>query len=102
MNRIKKRLEKAKGKWGEELPSGLWAYQTIPQKATNEKPYSLAFSFETIIPLEVGLPIIRNEAYDDEHNSEVLAQDLDLAEERRENALIKMVSYQQQLAKTYN
>ena len=27
---LKKRLEKAKGKWAEELPSVLWAYQTTP------------------------------------------------------------------------
>ncbi|GFS36321.1 hypothetical protein Acr_00g0045360 [Actinidia rufa] len=35
------------------------------------------------------------------HNEEVLAQDLDLANERRENALIQMANYQKQLAKTY-
>ena len=51
MNRIKKRLEKDKGKWIEELPNILWAYQIIPLKATNEMPYSLAFGFEAVIPL---------------------------------------------------
>ncbi|GFS42015.1 hypothetical protein Acr_00g0077690 [Actinidia rufa] len=52
MNGIKKRLEKAKGKWVEELPNVLWAYRTTSLKATNKMPYSLAFSFETMIPLE--------------------------------------------------
>ena len=33
MNGIKKRLKKAKGKWDEELPNVLWAYQTTPQRA---------------------------------------------------------------------
>ena len=28
---LKKRLEKAKGKWVEELPSVLWAYRTTPR-----------------------------------------------------------------------
>ena len=56
--------------------------------------YSLAFGFEAIIPLEVGLPTIRTEAYDTNHNEEVLALDLDLADERRENALIQMADYQ--------
>ncbi|GFZ00580.1 hypothetical protein Acr_14g0002150 [Actinidia rufa] len=73
-----------------------------PQKATNKMPYSLAFGFKAIIPLEVSLPTIRTEAYDVGHNEEVLARDLDLAEERRENALIRMADYQKQLAKTYN
>ncbi|GFS42559.1 hypothetical protein Acr_00g0080540 [Actinidia rufa] len=101
MNRIKKMLEKAKGKWVEELPNVLCAYRTTPRKTTNEI-YALAFGFEVVIPLEVGLPTIRTEAYDANHNEKVLARDLDLADERRENALIRMTDYQKQLAKTYN
>ncbi|GFS40182.1 hypothetical protein Acr_00g0066980 [Actinidia rufa] len=71
MNGIKKRLEKAKGRWVDELANG-------------------------------GLPTIRTEAYNTSHNNEVLARDLDLAEERRENALIRMADYQKQLAKSFN
>ena len=102
MNGIKKRLEKAKGRWVDELANVLWAYRTTPRKATNETPYSLAFGFEAVIPLEVGLPTIRTEAYNTSNNNEVLARDLDLAEERRENALIRMADYQKQLAKSFN
>ena len=72
MNGIKKKLEKVKEKWIEELPNILWAYRTTPWKATNEMPYSLAFRFEIVIPLEVGLPTIRTEEYDASHNEEVL------------------------------
>ena len=64
------------------------------RKVTNETPYSLDFDFKVVIPLEVELPTIWTKAYDDEHDSEVLAQNLDLAKERRENALIQMVNYQ--------
>ncbi|GFZ19787.1 hypothetical protein Acr_28g0004920 [Actinidia rufa] len=102
MNRIKKRLEKAKGRWVDELANVLWAYRTTPQKETNETPYSLAFGFKAVIPLEVSLPTIWIEAYNTSHNNEVLARDLDLAEERRENALIRMADYQKQLAKSFN
>ncbi|GFY85715.1 hypothetical protein Acr_04g0004530 [Actinidia rufa] len=102
MNGIKKRLEKAKGKWVDELANVLWAYRTTPQKATNETPCSLAYGFEAVIPLEVGLPTIQTEAYDATHNNEVLARDLDLAEEMRDNALIRMTDYQKQLAKSFN
>ena len=102
MNGIEKRLEKPKGKWVEELPKVLRAYQTTLRKAKNEMPYFLAFDFEVIIPLEVDLPTIWTEAYDANHNEEVLARDLDLANERRENALIQMANYQKHLAKTYN
>ncbi|XP_057482051.1 uncharacterized protein LOC130768985 [Actinidia eriantha] len=102
MSGIKKRLEKAKGKWVDELANVLWAYRTTLRKATNETPYSLAFGFEAVIPLEVGLPTIWIEAYDLTHNNDVLAQDLDLAEERRDNTLIRMADYQKQLAKSFN
>ena len=43
-------------------------------------PYALAFEFEAVIPLEVGLPIIQIETYDISHNEEVLARDLDLTD----------------------
>ena len=62
----------------------------------------MAVRFEVVIPLEIGLPIIRTEVYDIGHNEKVLAQDLDLAKERRENALIQMIDYEKQLTKTYN
>ena len=78
MNRIKKRLEKTKGKWIEKLPNVLWAYQTTPWKATNEMPYALTFKFEAIIPLEISLPIIQSKAYRISHNVEVLARDTTL------------------------
>ena len=68
---------------------------------TNETQYSLAFDLEVVILLEASLPTIRKEVYDD-NNAEVLAWDLDLANERRENALVRLANYQKQLVKTYN
>ena len=65
-------------------------------------PYSLAFGFEVIIPLEVGLPTIQTEAYNKINNSKVLVWDIDLADERRENALVQMTNYPKQLSKFYN
>ena len=61
---------------------------TTPQNVTNKMPYFLAFRFEVVIPLEVGWPIIGTEAHNVGHNEKVLAWDLNLTEERRENALI--------------
>uniref|UniRef100_A0A2N9GEB2 Uncharacterized protein n=1 Tax=Fagus sylvatica TaxID=28930 RepID=A0A2N9GEB2_FAGSY len=61
---IKKRLENAKGRWVEELPSILWTYRTTPRCSTGETPFSLTYGVEAVIPLEVGLPTIRTEYYD--------------------------------------
>ena len=102
MNGIKKRLKKAKDKWVEDLPNILCAYQTTPWKTANKMPYSLALGFNAIIPLKVSLLTIQTETYDANDNEEVIARDLDLADERIENALIWMTDYQKQLAKTYN
>ena len=68
----------------------------------NETPYALAFKFKVVIPLEVSLPKVQTEAYNINHNAEVLARDLELVDKRRKNALIRMLDYQKQLAKTYN
>ena len=81
------------------MPNILWAYRTTLRKITNETPYSLALGFKVVISLEVGLPTIWTEAYNVNHNEEVL---VNLADERRENALIRMADYQKQLAKIYN
>ena len=40
---LKRRLEKAKGTWSEEIPRILWAYQTTTQSTTNETPFSLVY-----------------------------------------------------------
>ena len=99
---IKKRLEKAKGRWVEELPIVLWAYRTTPRRSTGETPYSMAYGTEAVIPLEVGLPTIRTELFEQGGNDSALSLDLDLAEERRDRALIKLASYQEQQVRGYN
>uniref|UniRef100_A0A2N9FH02 Uncharacterized protein n=1 Tax=Fagus sylvatica TaxID=28930 RepID=A0A2N9FH02_FAGSY len=54
-----------------------------------------------VIPLEVGLPTLRSEEYDQDNNELVLAKDLDLAQERRDLAMIRLASYQGDLKKRY-
>uniref|UniRef100_A0A2N9IDL4 Uncharacterized protein n=1 Tax=Fagus sylvatica TaxID=28930 RepID=A0A2N9IDL4_FAGSY len=91
---IKKHLEKAKGRWVEELPNILWTYRTTPRCSTGETPFSLTYGVEAVIPLEIGLPTIRTEYYDPVTNETSLATDLDLAEEKRDSALIHLAAYQ--------
>jgi hypothetical protein len=98
---IKKRLEKAKGRWVEELPNILWTYRTTPRCSTGETPFSLTYGVEAVIPLEIGLPMIRTEYYDPVTNETSLATDLDLAEERRDSALIHLAAYQNGLRRIY-
>lgn len=99
---LKKRLEKKKGKWPDELPAVLWAYRTTPRRSTGETPYSLAYGTEAVIPLEIGLPTIRTTLVESGGNDRALAEQLDLAEEKRERALITLAAYQEQLRRSYN
>ena len=102
LNGIKKRLENAKGRWVEELPSVLWAHRTTPRRSTGETPFALCFGTQAILPLGIGLPTLRSQAFDTGRNDMMLALDLVLIEERRDRALASMARYQQQLAKSYN
>uniref|UniRef100_A0A2N9GN13 Integrase catalytic domain-containing protein n=1 Tax=Fagus sylvatica TaxID=28930 RepID=A0A2N9GN13_FAGSY len=99
---IKKRLEDAKGRWVEELPNVLWTFRTTPRRSTGETPFSLAYGSEAVIPLEIGLPTLRTSEWEPTRNDMAQSQALDLLEERREQAMIRLASYQQQLKKGYN
>jgi hypothetical protein len=99
---IKKRLEKAKGKWVEELPSVLWTHRTTHRRSTGETPFALAYGVEAVIPLEVGLPTTRTTEFDAEQNEDNLRKDLDLVEEMRDIAAIRLTSYQRQMKRGYD
>uniref|UniRef100_A0A2N9HA42 Integrase catalytic domain-containing protein n=1 Tax=Fagus sylvatica TaxID=28930 RepID=A0A2N9HA42_FAGSY len=99
---IKKRLEDAKGRWVEELPNVLWTFRTTPRRSTGETPFSLAYGSEAVIPLEIDLPTLRTSEWEPTRNNLAQFQALDLLEERREQATIRLASYQQQLKKGYN
>ena len=55
MNRLKKRLDGAKGRWDKELPNVLWEYRTTPRRSTGEIPFSLTYGAEAVLPAEVNL-----------------------------------------------
>ena len=94
VNGLKKRLDDAKGKWVEELPHVLWTYRTTPRKSTREAPFSMTYGAEAIIPLENGFPTMRTSTFTSDGNDELLKKNLDLVEERRENAMVQLAYYQ--------
>ncbi|XP_028056781.1 uncharacterized protein LOC114260792 [Camellia sinensis] len=99
---LKKRLKKAKGKWAEELPNVLWSYCTTPRYLTGETPFALAYGMKAVILLEIDMPTIRSKSFQSNLNNDAVALELDLAEERREQALIHIATYQQELSRKYN
>uniref|UniRef100_A0A2N9EPE0 RNase H type-1 domain-containing protein n=1 Tax=Fagus sylvatica TaxID=28930 RepID=A0A2N9EPE0_FAGSY len=99
---IKKRLEEAKGRWVEELPSVMWTHRTTKRRSTGETPFALAYGVEAVIPLEVGLPTTRTTEFDIDENESSLRMDLNLVEERRDMATIRLASYQHQMKRGYD
>ncbi|XP_022880657.1 uncharacterized protein LOC111397926 [Olea europaea var. sylvestris] len=79
--------------WADELPSVLWSYLTAARTSKGETPFSLAFGIEAMITLEVGIPLLRITDYDKERNHMALRTELDLTEEKRNNADLKNVVY---------
>jgi len=50
---LKRRLDKAKGTWAEEVPRIVWAYHTTPQSTTRETPFSLVYGSDAMILVEI-------------------------------------------------
>ncbi|XP_058180090.1 uncharacterized protein LOC131298629 [Rhododendron vialii] len=99
---IKRQLNSKRGKWAEELPRVLWAYRSTPRRSTGQTPFSMAFDMEAVIPLESKFSTLRTETFDPKTNNDAMAQELILAEEKRDDARLHLAEYQQQVAKGYN
>ena len=99
---LKKRSDDAKDKWVEELPHVLWTYRTTLRRSTGETPFSLTYGAETVIPLETGFSTTRTSSFNPKDNDEQLTRNLDLIEERREDAMVQLAYYQQKLKQGYD
>ena len=99
---LKTRFTDAKGLWAEELQSILWAYRATHQISTREILFKLTYGTEATILVEVGLLFDRVRNFHEITNSDRLRTDLDLFDEVREQAHIRMVAYKQRVVKYYN
>ncbi|RZR96239.1 hypothetical protein BHM03_00025210, partial [Ensete ventricosum] len=99
---LKKRIFGAPTTWVEELPSILCASRTTPKTPTGESPYSLAFGTEAVLPPDVVFPTLRIQTHDEETSNQQLHENLDLLEEKRVDAHLRMLAYRRAVAKLYN
>ena len=81
----------------EELPHVLWTYRTMPRRSTGETPFSMTYGAEAVIPLETGFSTTTTSSFNSKDNDEQLTRNLDLIEEKRENAMVQLAYYQQKL-----
>ena len=62
----------------------------------------MTYGAKDVIPLESGFPTLRTDQFSVKENNCLLLDSLDVAEERRKVAMVKMVYYQQKLKKGYD
>ena len=80
----------------------MWAYRTTPRVTIGETPFSLTYGFEAVVPTEISLPSYRVANYDDQLNEEALRVELDLVEEKRDQAYLRMAVFKQRVLHRFN
>ncbi|CAA7041951.1 unnamed protein product [Microthlaspi erraticum] len=101
---LKKRLGEKKGCWADELEGVLWSHRTTPRRATRETPFALVYGTECIIPSEIHFPGVLRRILPEQEglNHLMLLDELDVVNEPRDRALIRIQNYQQATARYYN
>nr|GEW90023.1 reverse transcriptase domain-containing protein [Tanacetum cinerariifolium] len=100
--RIKARLDARSKNWIEELPHVLWAHRTMIKSSNGDTPFSLTYGTKAVIPAEIGMPTLGTAEVDLVGNNEALEIDLDLLEEKREEAAIREAKSKAKMEKYYN
>ena len=91
---LKAKLEDRKGNWPEELPNVLWSYNMTPRTTTEESPFNLTYGCEAMIPVELGAGSFRRDNFNPEVNEVNHRLHLDMLEETRSGAQLRIASYQ--------
>ena len=62
----------------------------------------MTYGDEAVIPLENGFPTMGTSTFTSDGNDELLKKNLDLVEQRRENAMMQLAYYQHKLKQGYD
>jgi len=99
---LKRRLDKAKRTWAEEVPRIVWAYHTTPQSTTKETPFNLVYGSDAIITVEIQENSMRFQNFIVEESNEERMVNLDLLDEVREEAKIKVEALKRRVEYKYS
>ncbi|GKC79306.1 hypothetical protein Tco_1130080 [Tanacetum coccineum] len=72
------------------------------KSCNGDTPFALTYETKAVIPAEIGMPTIRTRRVDLVQNNEALEINLDLLEERREEAAIREAKSKAKMEKYYN
>nr|GEV44998.1 hypothetical protein [Tanacetum cinerariifolium] len=99
---IMARLDERSKDWIEELSHVLLSHRTLIKSSNGDIPFLLVYETKAAIPAEIGMPTMRTIEVDIMQNDEALEINLDLLEERREQALIREAKSKAKMKKYYN
>ncbi|GJS90737.1 reverse transcriptase domain-containing protein [Tanacetum coccineum] len=99
---IKARLDERSKDWIGELSHVIWAHRTLIKSSNGETPFSLTYGTEAVIPAEIGMPTLWTTEVDLIKNDEALEINLDLIEEKREQAAIQEAKSKAKMERYYN
>nr|GEU59800.1 hypothetical protein [Tanacetum cinerariifolium] len=99
---IKARLDARSKNWMEELPHILWAHRTMIKSRNRVTQFSLTYETKAVIPAEIDMPTLRIVKVDLVQNDETLGINLDLLEEKRDQAAIREAKSKAKMEKYYN
>jgi len=99
---LKRRLEKAKESWAEEVPRIVWAYHTTEQSGTHETSFSLVYGCDAMIPVETQESSPKFQNFVAEDSNEERRMNLDLLDEIREEARVKAKAVKRRVERKYN
>ena len=83
---LKTKLEDLKGKWVDKLPKVLWAYRTIARTSIGKTSFLLAYGYEAMVLVEIGVGSLRRENYDSDQNFILQRQELDFLDEKQHDS----------------
>ncbi|GKB79234.1 reverse transcriptase domain-containing protein [Tanacetum coccineum] len=99
---IKARLDARSKNWMEEISYVLWAHRTMIKSSNEDTPFSLKYGTKVVITAKIGMPTLRTMEVDMVQNNEALEINLDLLEERREQAAIREAKSKAKMERYYN
>lgn len=90
---LKKRVERSRNNWVDKALPILWAYRTTYKVTTEATPFMLSYGEKAVVPLEISHMCPRIKAYDPEANEEGQRLSLDIIDEIRDKAHVRMVEH---------
>nr|GEX30860.1 reverse transcriptase domain-containing protein [Tanacetum cinerariifolium] len=99
---IKAQLGDKNKNWVEEISHVLWAHRTMIKSSNGKTPFSLTYGAKAVILAEIGMPTLRTAEVVIVKNSEALGINLDLLEEKREQAAMQKARSKAKMERYYN